>query len=260
MSKLAKDSRLYKRTILTQLLVSRRLNREYYLLYVQSWRIEGKEMVAMLTLMEASISPSESFQASREEAEHRIANSLQMISALVRQRAKSGDVSDPRTFLLEIADRIETVGQLHRFLSKSATGTVQIRAYLEEICDRLRGAVAPEATSFSFECPLDCPVSAKTALPLALITAELVSNSLKYAHPTGLPTKITLSCRPGEEGNLTIVYEDDGVGFPEGFDVTKPGHMGIRLIQLLSKGVGGHHEWLSDPLGIRFKIVLPRNA
>ena len=183
-----------------------------------------------------------------------------MISALVRQRAKSGLVSNPQTFLLEIADRIETVGKLHRFLSKSAAGTVQIRVYLEEICDRLRGALAPAATSFSFDCPVDCLLPAKTALPLALITAELVSNSLKYAHPTGLPTKITLSCRPDEKGDLTIVYEDDGVGFPEGFDVTEAGHTGMRLIQLLSKSLGGRHEWLSDPLGVRFEIVLPTSA
>jgi two-component sensor histidine kinase len=214
----------------------------------------------MLTQVEADVSPSERSQSYREEAEHRIANSLQMISALVRQRAKSGHVSNPQTFLLEIADRIETVGKFHRFLSKSTTGTVQIRAYLQEICDRLSGAVAPAATSFSFDCPLDCPLPAKTALPLALITAELISNSLKYAHPTGLPTKITLSCRPDEKGDLTIVYEDDGVGFPEGFDVTKASHMGMRLIQLLSKGVGGHHEWHSDSLGIRFEIALPISA
>ena len=93
-------------------------------------------------------------------------------------------------------------------------------------------------------------------MPLALITAELVSNSLKYAHPAGLPTKMTLSCHPDENGVLTIVYEDDGVGFPEGFDVNEAGHMGMNFIRLLSKGVGGEHEWQSDPLGIRFEIVL----
>jgi two-component sensor histidine kinase len=212
----------------------------------------------MLTLTEAAISPSESLQAYREEAEHRIANSLQMISALVRQRARIGHVPNPQTFLLEIADRIDTVGKLHRLLGEStAEGTIQIRAYLKEICDRLRGALAPDATSFSFDCPRDFSLPAKTALPLALITAELISNSLKYAHPTGLPIRITLSCRTDEKGDLTIVYEDDGVGFPEGFDVNEAGHVGMRLIQLLSKGVGGHHEWLSDPLGIRFEIVLP---
>ena len=215
----------------------------------------------MLTLAGTDISLADRPHTYREEAEHRIANSLQMISALVRQRAKSSQVSDPQTFLLEIADRIETVGKLHRLLGEStATGTVQIRTYLKDICDRLRGALAPTATSFSFDCPLDCPLPAKTALPLALITAELVSNSLKYAHPTGLPTKITLSCRPDEKGDLMMVYEDDGVGFPEGFSVTGAGHVGMRLIQLLSKGIGAHHEWLSDPLGIRFEIVLPMSA
>jgi two-component sensor histidine kinase len=214
-------------------------------------------MGAMLPLTEAVISRSESLQAYRGEAEHRIANSLQMISALVRLRARSGDVSDPHTFLLEIADRIDTVGKLHRFLTESTTGTVQLGAYLEEVCNRLRGAVAPSATSLSFDCPRDCALSAKTALPLALITAELVSNSLKYAHPAGLPTRISLSCAREEKGRLKIAYEDDGVGFPENFDVSQSGHMGMNFIHLLSKGVGGHHEWHSDSLGIRFEIVLP---
>src|SRR5215475_2717339 len=137
----------------------------------------------MLSLNEAAISSPEGFKAYREEANHRIANSLQIISALVRHRAKTEDVSDPQTYLLEIADRIETVGKLHRFLGQSTRGTVELRAYLEEVCTRLRGAVAPAATSFLFDCPPDCHLPAKKALPVALITAELVSNSLKYAHP-----------------------------------------------------------------------------
>jgi two-component sensor histidine kinase len=215
----------------------------------------------MLKLVEeATLSPVELLKAHREEAEHRIANSLQIISGLVRQRARSRHISNPQTFLLEIADRIETVGKLHRLLGKSETGAVQLAAYLQDVCDRLRGALAPAATSFSFECPPDCLLPAKTAMPLALITAELVSNSLKYAHPAGLPTKITLSCTPDKKGGLTLVYEDDGVGFPEGFDITQADHTGMRFIQLLSKGVGGHHEWHSDPLGIRFEIVLPISA
>lgn len=165
-------------------------------------------------------------------------------------------MSDPQTFLLEIADRIETVGKLHRFLANSTTGTVQIAAYLEEICNRLRGALAPAATSLTFDCPVDCLLPAKKALPLALISAELVSNSLKYAHPAGLPTKISLSCRPDDKGDLTIAYEDDGVGFPEGFDIDETGHMGMNLIRLLGKRLGAEHEWHSDPLGIRFEMRL----
>jgi two-component sensor histidine kinase len=211
----------------------------------------------MLIRVETANPSLELLDAHREEAEHRISNSLQIVSSLVRQRARIEDISNPQTFLLEIADRIDTVGKLHRLLGKSATGAVQLDAYLEEVCDRLRGALAPAATSLLFECPADCLLPAKTALPLALITAELVSNSLKYAHPAGLPTKIALSCTPDENGGLTLVYEDDGVGFPEGFDVTEAGHTGMRFIQLLSKSVAGIHNWLSDPLGVRFELAIP---
>src|ERR1700691_3463756 len=101
----------------------------------------------MLRQVEAAISPLEPLEVYREEAEHRIANSLQIISSLVRQGARSGNVSNPQTFLLEIADRIETVGNLHRSLGKSTTGAVQLNAYLQGVCDRLRGALAPAATS-----------------------------------------------------------------------------------------------------------------
>ncbi len=193
---------------------------------------------------------------SRKEADHRIANSLQIVSALVRQQAKNPTIADPHMFLMETADRIETVGKLHLLLSRSATETVQLRSYLREICDQLISALAPEAGKYTLSCPEDCPMAAKTALPLALIVAELISNSLKYAHPSGLPTAFTLLCRRTDETGLKVVYEDDGVGFPEDFDMSAPGHMGMRLIELLSQSLAGTCDWRSDPLGVRFEIAI----
>jgi two-component sensor histidine kinase len=191
-----------------------------------------------------------------EEADHRIANSLQIISSLVRRRARSGVVSNPQTFLLEIADRLETVGSLHRLLAQSRTGTVQLRSYLQEICERLIGALASGGTAYVLDCPIDCQLSPKTALPLALVTAELISNSLKYAHPAGLPAKIAIRCNRHNNGELTIVYEDDGVGFPEGFDVSHNGHIGMRFIRRVCESLAKNYEWQSDALGIRFEMTL----
>ena len=95
----------------------------------------------------------------------------------------------------------------------------------------------------------------KTALPLALIV-ELISNSLKYAHPARLPTRFALVCSRAGETGLKVVYEDDGVGFPEDFDFADAGHMGMRLIELLSQSVSGACNWHSDPLGVRFEIAI----
>ena len=191
------------------------------------------------------------------EADHRIANSLAVIASLVRVRAAKGNsADDPQTFLMEIADRIDTVSKLHRLVAHSNTDAVQLSKYLQEICERLRSALAPGATSFSVDCPDEQTVPFTMALPLGLLTAELFSNSLKYAHPAGTPLKITISCCRADDG-LSIVYEDDGVGFPEGFDITHDGHMGMTFIRVLSDRLEGTPKWLSDPLGIRFEMVVP---
>ena len=192
------------------------------------------------------------------EADHRIANSLAAISGLVRVRARAaGDVADPKAFLLEIADRIDTVGKLHRLLAYSNSGNVRLDQYLQEICDRLGSALATNTPVYSVDCSPEHIVPFNVALPLGLITAELFSNSLKYAHPAGLPVKISVCFSRAATDEFILSYEDDGVGFPEGFDLSHDGHLGMRVIRSLSEQLGGTHTWLSDPLGVQFEMRLP---
>lgn len=192
------------------------------------------------------------------EADHRIANSLAIISGLVRLRARCSDgVDHPETFLLEIADRIETIADLHRLLAHSAAGTIRLDTYLQQICGRLGKALGTNAPECSVHCSPDQFVPSRVALPLGLITAELFSNSLKYAHPAGLRVKIRVACSRSAPGELTYGYDDDGVGFPEGFDLSHDGHLGMRLVRSLSDQLGASQKWLSDPLGIQFEIRFP---
>jgi two-component sensor histidine kinase len=192
------------------------------------------------------------------EADHRIANSLAVISGLVRVRARADQGQANETFLLEIADRIDTVGKLHRLIACPNSDAIELHIYLQEICQRLGSALATTAApSFSVSCPLNRTVPFNVAMPLGLITAELFSNSLKYAHPTGLPAKISVSCKAVAKNGLPALlfeYEDDGVGFPEGFDISNDGNLGMRFIRSLSGQLHGTPKWLSDPLGIHFEL------
>src|SRR6202451_2331316 len=117
---------------------------------------------------------------SSNEADHRIANSLAVISGLVRVRARADQGHANETFLLEIADRIDTVAKLHRLIAHPNSDAIELRVYLQEICQRLGSALATSAApSFSVSCPLDQRVPFNVAMPLGLITAELVSNSVE---------------------------------------------------------------------------------
>ena len=196
--------------------------------------------------------------ASSNEADHRIANSLAVISGLVRVRARSDQGRANETFLLEIADRIDSVAKLHHLIAHPNSDAIELHIYLQEICHRLGSALATAAApSFSVSCPLDRTVPFNVAMPLGLITAELFSNSLKYAHPAGLPAKISVSCNaiPADAPTaLLFTYEDDGVGFPEDFDISGDGNLGMRFIRSLSEQLQGTQNWTSDPLGIRFEL------
>lgn len=192
------------------------------------------------------------------EADHRIANSLTMISALVRTRAaKAMSAEDLHVFLQEIADRIEAVAQLHRVIAHCGTEAVPLRDYLQGICERASQALAADQPAFSLDCSADHIVPPTVAMPLGLIIAELFSNSLKYAHPAGLPVTIAISCSRSTDQRLTIAYEDDGVGFPEDFDSASDGHLGMQLIRLLGHQLDGTPQWVSDPLGIRYELSIP---
>ncbi len=195
---------------------------------------------------------------SGNEADHRIANSLAVISGLVRVRAGADQGHANETFLLEIADRIDTVAKLHRLIAHPNSDAVELHAYLQEICQRLGSALATTAApSFSVSCPVSQTVPFSVAMPLGLITAELFSNSLKYAHPAGLPAKISVSCKAVAEDGLPALlyeYEDDGVGFPEDFDISNDGNLGMRFIRSLIKQIHGTPIWISDPLGVRFEL------
>lgn len=192
----------------------------------------------------------------RGEADHRIANSLAIISSLVRVRARDGGHRDPLKVLAEVADRIETIAKLHRMVAHSARGRVALPDFLEEICTRLSGGLGTKATSLSLDCEGVADYPPSVALPLGLITAELVSNSLKYAHPAGTPMRMSISCRAAGD-TLRYIYEDDGVGFPENFDPTNPSGMGMRFIHMLCQKLQTSPNWNGDDLGIRFEIAIP---
>jgi two-component sensor histidine kinase len=195
--------------------------------------------------------------AIRAEADYRISKSLTMISGLIRLRAYKGELVDPQALLLEMADRIDTVAELHGLLSRSVGGTIHLSKYLQQIC-----ALSSRAMSRRrFDCKVSCEpehlVPFGLAMPLGLITAELLSNSLKYAHPAGVALKVEIVCRRRRADALSFTYQDDGVGFPESFDPMRDGAVGMKLIKSLSERLKGDYAWSSDSLGMGFSIVAP---
>jgi two-component sensor histidine kinase len=77
-----------------------------------------------------------------------------------------------------------------------------------------------------------------TAIPLGLITNELVTNALKYAFPRDGGAELTVSLTRAED-LLTLSVKDNGAGLPEGFDYEKADTLGLQLVAVMVKQIGG---------------------
>lgn len=199
------------------------------------------------------------------EAQHRIANNLALIAGYTRLQAtrlhKSGQPLSAREasiVLEEVAARIETVGELHRLLSAPGHGAqgIDLGRFLAKLCGGLMETVSFAGdTSIAHRDAGGCMVRPDQATPVALIVCELVTNALKYAHPTGVAGRILVSCRSTGDG-LVVEVSDDGVGLSEDFDPTADGGLGFRVVRGLARQLGADLAYQSGGLGLTVRLTL----
>src|SRR5579871_5963303 len=141
--------------------------------------------------MESIIRPPADLAA---EANHRVANSLTLLGGLVRMQAKAAGRADKpftnaqvRLMLDGIAARVATVGQLHRLLAHMpADGALPINGHLREIGANLVNAFSSEQQPVSIHhSGGECLVLTRHVQSITLILCEILTNAMKYAHPTG---------------------------------------------------------------------------
>jgi two-component sensor histidine kinase len=213
-------------------------------------------------------SPFTDLHPALSEANHRICNNLSLLASSVSIRAahlarqdeliESHDVA---TMLYEVSARIATVGQLHRLLSKSPEKSeIDLRESLRELCETLISALSgPEGTELIWAASGECIVTSAHVLPLCLIVTEVVTNSLKYAHPTGVAGKLMVGCHRDADESLFVEVADDGIGLPDGFDIAVDGGIGAKTIRLLARQIGADIEFDSSGIGVEFALRLPQS-
>ncbi|MGD9739336.1 MAG: sensor histidine kinase [Bauldia sp.] len=199
------------------------------------------------------------------EAHHRIANSLTLLVALVSSRARQLgsreqklEPAEAASLLGDVSARIAAVGSVHRILTRIPDGShVDVGQHLVELSETIVSSLA-EAGQFRLITAVDdtCAVSPDTAISLSLCVAELLTNSIKYAHPAGAGGTITLVCRKSAHRDLEISVIDDGVGLPEGFDAEAGGNLGFRTIRSLASRAGATMRVESGPLGLAVTLLV----
>ncbi|MBI1405270.1 MAG: response regulator [Caulobacter sp.] len=191
------------------------------------------------------------------EVNHRVANSLQMVSAFVHMQA--GALADPaaKAALADTQQRIAAIGQVHRRLyTTDDVEAVDLEGYLASMVEDLASAwstpAAPRALRLSVE-----PARLQTdrAVSLGVIVNELVSNACKYAYPADAPGEVRIHLlRDGDD--LVLRVEDDGAGFDPAAPATGTG-LGSRIISAMAASLKTRLDYEPGPTGTRAVLRIP---
>jgi len=149
------------------------------------------------------------------EVNHRVANSLQLVSALVQMQA--GLVTDPaaRDALIDTQHRVRAITQVHRKLYTSEdVEAVDIEEYLAALLDDLEQTWSTPKARRVLKLVAD-PVmlNPDKAVSLGVIVSELVTNACKYAYGPGRHGEVRIVVARAPDGAVELQVEDDGPGF-----------------------------------------------
>jgi two-component sensor histidine kinase len=181
---------------------------------------------------------NERLQAMLHEVNHRVANSLQLVSAFVHLQASSVGDEAARAALESTTQRIAAIAQVHRRLYSSGdVERVDMQDYLVALAEELEQTWSTPASPRRVLVDA-APVRLKTdrAVSVGIIVTELVSNACKYAYGEGQAGEVRVSLQPDGDDSFRLNVQDDGPGMAEG-QAPKGTGLGARLIAAMARSL-----------------------
>jgi PAS domain S-box-containing protein len=194
-----------------------------------------------------------------KEIHHRVKNNLQMISGMLRLQAMSS--GDPRLqgVLSDSESRIRSMALIHEQLYGSQDlARIDMNHYIRSLVDSIIGSLSsqPKQTVFFKIEVADFALAMDRVIPLALIVNELLVNVFKHAFPAGFrgARRVDLRVAAAGAGRYELVVADNGVGLPAAIDPEKAATLGLQLVSLLVRQIGGTLALRRGP-GCEFRVA-----
>ena len=194
------------------------------------------------------------------EVNHRVKNSLQIISSLLKLQERAAD-DEVTTRLREARGRVETVARVHeRLYDTDAHDRVEIIAYLEDLLSHVVASVGHrDGISFDFSHSGGrFELGVETSIPLALIMVEMAINSAKYAYGSGDTGTVSVSTEiAGERLRMAICNDGEGVKSAANPESSS---LGQRIVSALAAQLNVETTYLPADRGTYFELTMPLAA
>jgi two-component sensor histidine kinase len=196
-------------------------------------------------------------QAARHrEVEHRVKNTLQLISSIVLLQGRRANDDGARQALRAVQQRVAAVSVAHRHVGWSEEAEqVEVAALVREIVSDLAGSAGRDDVAIDLDLE-PVTIDGRQGAPVALLVSESVGNCLRHAFPDGRKGRVRVMLRRGG-GAFELTVADDGVGMSEG---VRPTGFGFNVVQLMVQQLRGKLATDTAQPGMRLTVTVPMDA
>ncbi len=190
-----------------------------------------------------------------KEIHHRVKNNLQIIISLLNAQSEFLESPTALNAIQESKERMQAIALIHQKLYQPDHGTmINMSSYIQDMTYNLQSSFTQtNRIHFSLHAePIELDVS--QAVPLGLILNEAITNSIKYAFPKPATGTITVNLHQKPGGFIQLKIQDNGIGFPEGFEIDHQESLGIQLIKLFSEQLEGDLKFQSTK-GVEISLL-----
>ena len=178
-----------------------------------------------------------------QELQHRVANNMAFVAALLRMQRKAVAASPQNAIMLfdQAESRISVMARIHRRLYDPGMLELPLASYLEALSKDVLEAAG--ATNIVCVVETDSPRLDLTKLvPVSLLITELMTNALKHGFAGRHDGTIRLRL-VRDKDKVVLSVSDNGRGLERAS--VGEGSLGMTIVRSLAAQLGGNVEWLS---------------
>ncbi len=186
------------------------------------------------------------------EIHHRVKNNLQIASSLMNMQKRKLTSPEAIEALTDSQNRILAIALTHqKIYQDSDTKAVNLKEYLNDLVSNQKKVFAN--VNYIISSP-EILIDLDKAVPLALITSELVTNASKHAFPeTITDPQLEIIVSQDSADRVKIVLKDNGVGLNQVMDLKNTTGLGFKIIQSLCKQISAKFSYRNEN-GAAFEI------
>ena len=195
-----------------------------------------------------------------KEIHHRVKNNLQIIASLLNLQSNS--ITDQNTLdaVEESRNRVNSMALIHQKLYQGDNlAAIEMKDYFETIGQAIIESFGEKANRVKLEVSMsEIEFDLDTAIPIGLITNELITNSLKHAFTENDHGKVSIKMEKEENNLIQLVIADNGKGTLSSDNEKNESGFGSLLVNLLTSQLNGQLERsASDGMVTKIQFPIP---